>query len=122
MSSVSLCKALKKKYLQIVSQSLQNLSGAEYPSSPTHLTNNLQSKTNSFSVNACKNPNRNLIKIRNWNTDIKFEEEQLFFLKLFQKNFLNLDIWYSNLHEVNLTRWSSEKKRTQSTRRTTWTC
>ena len=48
------------------------------------------------------NENRSLIKIHNWNTDMLFEEEQIMFLKIFQKQFLDLDIWNTNLHEVIL--------------------
>ena len=68
---------------------------------PTHPKeeNNLSSKGNSISL-ALQNPNHNLIKIRNWNTDLRFEEEQLFFLKLFKKQFLNLEIWVPGTHDV----------------------
>jgi hypothetical protein len=65
-----------------------------------HSSNHLSSGTHSISM-ALQNPNKNLIKIRNWNTDLRFEEEQIFFLKLFKKEFLDLEIWTPKFHEVS---------------------
>ena len=94
---IGACEAQKNKYLQMMNQSIQeNLD--QYPSSPTNSVNHLQSIKSKMNMNT--NPNHNLIKIKSWNTDMKFEEEQLFFLKLFQKKFIDLNIWYANSHEV----------------------
>ena len=90
-----MCDAQKNKYLQMIQQSSQLLAKASIVSK-----NNLQSKHNSLSL--IDNPNRNLIKIRSWNNDLKFEEEQIFFLKIYQKKFLDLDVWYADQHEVIL--------------------
>ena len=89
-----MCDAQKNKYLQLIEQSSQLFSKGSIVSE-----NKLQSKNNSLSL--INNPNRNLIKIKSWNNDLKFEEEQIFFLKIYQKKFLDLDVWYAHQHEVN---------------------
>jgi hypothetical protein len=96
---IGMCEAQKNKYVQMMNQTIQD-DLEEFPSSPNNSSNHLQSMRNSLHLRL--NPNHNLIKIKNWNTDMKFEEEQLYFLKIFQKKFADLDVWYPNVHEVRL--------------------
>lgn len=45
-------------------------------------------------------PNAHLVRIGNWNADLEFQEEQVRFLKRFQKEFLDADLWNPKLHQV----------------------
>ena len=86
-----------RKYLQIIKKSAH-----QFFDEISENKNHFKSSVNGFSLGFLKNPNKHLINIKDWNTDLKLEEDQIMFLKINQKLFLNLDIWYWNQHEVRV--------------------
>ena len=98
-----LCDAQKFKYLRMKEQKVKStfLNQNLESSSKREIAAGSQQSSLKQSFLFQSNPNENLIKNNDWNNDIKLNREQNLFLRIYQKRFLDLDIWDPDNHEVH---------------------